>query len=48
MKKLVILLMLSILNLAISQYKIFPFKINKVVLENGLTVLSVPFDSPGI
>ncbi|CUS90741.1 zinc protease [Candidatus Kryptobacter tengchongensis] len=48
MKKLVILLMLSILNLAISQNKIFPFKINKVVLENGLTVLSVPFDSPGI
>lgn len=40
--------MLLISNLAVSQNKIFPFKINKVVLENGLTVLSVPFDSPGI
>ena len=35
-------------NLSTAQNKIFPFKINKVVLENGLTVLSVPFDSPGI
>jgi len=48
MKKSIVLLMLLISNLAISQNKIFPFKINKVVLENGLTVLSVPFDSPGI
>ncbi|MFN3135474.1 MAG: M16 family metallopeptidase [Candidatus Kryptonium sp.] len=48
MKKLIVLLMLFISNLAVSQNKIFPFKINKVVLENGLTVLSVPFDSPGI
>jgi zinc protease len=48
MKKSIVLLMLLISNLAVSQNKIFPFKINKVVLENGLTVLSVPFDSPGI
>lgn len=48
MKRSIVLLMLLISNLAISQNKIFPFKINKVVLENGLTVLSVPFDSPGI
>ncbi len=27
---------------------IFPYPIHKSVLENGLTVLSVPFDSPGI
>jgi zinc protease len=28
--------------------KIFPFKINKVILENGLTVITIPYDSPGI
>lgn len=28
--------------------KIFPFKINQVVLDNGLKVVSIPFDSPGI
>jgi zinc protease len=27
---------------------VFPFPIHKTVLDNGLTVLSVPFDSPGI
>jgi zinc protease len=27
---------------------IFPFPIEKTTLDNGLTVLSVPFDSPGI
>ena len=28
--------------------KIFPLPIRQTTLENGLTVLSVPFDSPGI
>lgn len=28
--------------------KVFPFPIRKTALENGLTVLSVPYDSPGI
>src|SRR5690242_16614763 len=28
--------------------KIFPFPIRRTTLENGLAVLSVPFDSPGI
>jgi zinc protease len=27
---------------------VFPYKVEKAVLENGLTVVSVPFDSPGI
>ena len=27
---------------------VFPYPIQKTVLDNGLTVLSVPFDSPGI
>jgi zinc protease len=27
---------------------VFPFPIEKTVLDNGLTVLSIPFDSPGI
>jgi zinc protease len=27
---------------------VFPYPIRKSVLENGLTILSVPFDSPGI
>src|SRR5947209_3824199 len=27
---------------------IFPFPIQKSTLENGLSVISVPFDSPGI
>jgi zinc protease len=30
------------------QPPIFPFPIHKTTLENGLTVVSVPFDSPGI
>ncbi len=28
--------------------KVFPYPIERTTLENGLTVLSVPFDSPGI
>ncbi|MBI1748815.1 MAG: insulinase family protein [Acidobacteria bacterium] len=28
--------------------KIFPFKINQSTLENGLRVVAVPFDSPGL
>src|SRR5215217_2658045 len=28
--------------------RIFPYPIKTTTLENGLTVLSVPFDSPGI
>lgn len=28
--------------------KIFPFPINQITLENGLKVVSIPFDSPGI
>src|ERR1700738_1353726 len=28
--------------------KIFPYPIRRTTLENGLAVLSVPFDSPGI
>lgn len=27
---------------------VFPFPIEKTVLDNGLTVMSIPFDSPGI
>ena len=27
---------------------VFPYKIQKTTLENGLTVMSVPYDSPGI
>src|ERR1700722_16639464 len=34
---------------AANEFKpVFPYPIRKTVLENGLTVLSVPFDSPGI
>ena len=29
-------------------HAVFPYPIQKTTLENGLTVLSVPFDSPGI
>src|SRR3954463_2173952 len=28
--------------------KVFPFPIRRTTLDNGLSVLSVPFDSPGI
>src|SRR5919112_286224 len=28
--------------------KVFPFPIRQSVLDNGLTVLSVPYDAPGI
>jgi zinc protease len=28
--------------------KVFPFQINQVTLDNGLKIVSVPFDSPGI
>jgi len=28
--------------------KIFPFPVNKIVLDNGLTIISVPYESPGI
>src|SRR5215831_12702687 len=27
---------------------VFPYPIQKTVLDNGLTILSAPFDSPGI
>ena len=28
--------------------KVFPYKVNEVVLDNGLKVVSVPYDSPGL
>lgn len=28
--------------------KIFPYPINKITLDNGLKIISIPFDSPGI
>jgi len=28
--------------------KVFPYKINQVTLDNGLKIVSIPFDSPGI
>src|SRR5258706_396346 len=31
-----------------NESKIFPFPINQVTLDNGLKVVSIPFDSPGI
>ncbi len=31
-----------------SESKIFPFPINQVTLDNGLKIVSIPFDSPGI
>ncbi|HEY4681884.1 MAG TPA: pitrilysin family protein [Candidatus Acidoferrales bacterium] len=31
-----------------SDAKVFPYPMRKTVLDNGLTVLSVPYDSPGI
>jgi len=34
---------------AANEFKpVFPYPVHKTVLDNGLTVLSVPFDSPGI
>jgi zinc protease len=34
---------------AANEFKpVFPYPIHKTVLDNGLTVLSVPIDSPGI
>jgi zinc protease len=30
------------------QSKIFPYPINQVTLDNGLKIVSIPFDSPGI
>jgi len=30
------------------QHKIFPYKINQSTLPNGLRIVSIPFDSPGI
>ena len=41
------LLFASVLHSA-DNNKIFPYHINKEVLENGLTVISVPYESPGI
>jgi zinc protease len=32
----------------LSQDAVFPFPVQTTVLENGLTVISIPFDSPGI
>ncbi|UCE17727.1 MAG: insulinase family protein [Gemmatimonadota bacterium] len=28
--------------------KVFPYKVNEVILDNGLKVVSVPYDSPGL
>jgi zinc protease len=36
------------ISVAADPAPIFPFSIRRSVLENGLTVISVPFDSPGI
>jgi len=49
------ILLLTALPLALAaahgrsdQGKIFPYVINQVTLENGLKIVSIPFDSPGI
>jgi len=47
------LLFLSFLFMFVTTYasdesKIFPYPVNKVVLENGLTLISIPYESPGI
>ncbi len=36
------------LGVSLGAEPVFPYKIQKTVLENGLTVISVPFESPGI
>jgi zinc protease len=47
-------LILLTLTLAFSLFaqgddaKVFPYPINQVTLENGLNIVSIPFDSPGI
>ena len=35
-------------KMAVNESKIFPFPINQVTLDNGLKIVSIPFDSPGI
>ncbi len=43
-----IALVLAGTGTARTQNDIFPFPVNRTVLENGLTLITVPFDSPGI
>ena len=33
---------------SVSSTPVFPYSVQKTTLDNGLTVMSVPFDSPGI
>src|SRR5207302_1401565 len=40
--------MLSALSAESPSSKIFPYQINQVTLDNGLKMVSIPFDSPGI
>ncbi|MBI1807718.1 MAG: insulinase family protein [Ignavibacteria bacterium] len=35
-------------RMAATESKIFPYPINQVTLDNGLKIVSIPFDSPGI
>ena len=53
MIRLVGILFLAALPLALmmadeKESKIFPYPINQVTLDNGLKIVSIPFDSPGI
>lgn len=41
-------LLMSVMQAEDSSKKIFPYKINKMTLDNGLTLVTIPFDSPGL
>jgi len=44
---LVLIILFSIIP-ALSNDAVFPFPVHKTTLDNGLTVVSIPYDSPGI
>lgn len=48
MKRILPLILCSCLGLMASEGKVFPFPLHKDTLPNGLQVITVPFDSPGL
>lgn len=45
---LVILIFLLFYSASFAENKVFPFKFQQTVLDNGLKVVTIPYDSPGV
>jgi len=44
----IVFLLVSLIVYASAEEKVFPYEVHETILENGLTVILIPMDSPGL